>query len=132
MFSCLYQEVSYRAQQSHRGSEGSVKQLCRCSPCGVTSCCRSFCEKNCTHTWVGKDRGGQVRCTSSACGDHYKQANKSGYRSQACPPISVENCTVSQVRVIKRIAIHSLKIQFTSVQRISTLTLSYFCLVLMA
>lgn len=57
------------------------------------SCSCAFCEIKGTHTWVGKDRGGQVWCTSSACGDDYKEANKSGFSSQVCPPISVENCS---------------------------------------
>lgn len=61
--------------------------------CVVTSCSCSFCEINCTDTWVGKDRGHNVKRTSSACGDDYKEANKSGFCSQVCPPISVETCS---------------------------------------
>ena len=59
----------------------------------MTSCSCSFCEINCTHTWVGNDRKGQVKCTSSACGDDYKEVNKSGFCSQVCPPISVQSCS---------------------------------------
>lgn len=59
----------------------------------ISPCFCSFCEINSTYTWVGKDRGGQVKCTSSACGDDYKEANKSGFCSQVCPPISVGSCS---------------------------------------
>lgn len=61
--------------------------------CVVTSCFCSFCEINCTLTWTGKDRGGQVKCTASACKDDFKEANKSGFCSQICLPISVESCS---------------------------------------
>lgn len=44
------------------------------------------------HTYLGGDRGGQDKCTACACEDDYKEANKSGFCSQVCLPISVESC----------------------------------------